>query len=387
MTEASAVRASVRLPRADFALELDFAAPARGITGILGPSGSGKTTLLRCIAGLEPDCRGTVTVNGDVWQDAQRFVPAHARATGFVFQDARLFPHLTVRRNLEYGARRSARDTPSFPRKRESRDLKELAARLPGHDVETGVTFDEAVELLGLQPLLARKPAGLSAGESQRVALGRALLRAPSVILMDEPLANLDAERRQEVLPFLERLHGRLTVPILYVSHSIDEVVRLCDHLVLMAGGRVRGAGSLQDVLAQPDLVGALGEEFGSLLDGRVHAVDADYELTAIDTAAGRLLVPGRHGAPGQPLRLRILARDVSVTLVAPERTTILNVLPAVIESVQPRGNGQVDLALRVREARLLSRISRRSCELLDLRAGMECYAQVKGAAVKGAGH
>lgn len=358
MTETNAVRADVRLPRDDFALELQFAAPARGITGILGPSGSGKTTLLRCIAGLEPDCRGTVTVNGDTWQNARRFVPAHARATGFVFQDARLFPHLSVQRNLEYGARRSRGG---------------------------GVSFDEAVELLGLRQLLARKPAGLSAGEAQRVALGRALLRAPSVILMDEPLANLDPERRQEVLPFLERLHGRLTVPILYVSHSVDEVVRLCDHLVLMAAGGMRGAGPLQEVLAQPDLAGALGEEFGTILEGRVHAVDAAYELTAIDTPAGRLLVPGRHGAAGQALRLRILARDVSVALAAPERTTILNVLPAVIESVQPRGNGQVDVALRVGGAQLLSRISRRSCELLELRAGMECYAQVKGAAVKGA--
>ena len=357
MTEA-AVRAAVRLPRAEFALELDFAAPARGITGFLGHSGSGKTTLLRCIAGLEPECRGRVAVNGEVWQDERRSVPAHARAVGFVFQDARLFPHLSVHRNLTYGQRRSAGG---------------------------GVGFDEAVELLGLAPLLARKPAGLSAGEAQRVALGRALLRAPSVILMDEPLANLDPERRQEVLPFLERLHARLTVPILYVSHSVDEVVRLCDHLVLMAGGRIRGAGSLQDVLGQPDLIGKLGEEFGSILDGAVRAIDATYELTEIETKAGRFLVPGRHGAPGQALRLRILARDVSVTLAAPAQSTILNVLPATVARLEPRAGGHVDLELRVGEAILLSRISRRSCDLLGLKPGMACYAQVKGAAVRGA--
>jgi len=357
MTEA-AVRADVRLPRPGFALELAFTAPARGITGILGHSGSGKTTLLRCIAGLEPDCRGRVAINDTVWQDDTRFVPAHGRAVGFVFQDARLFPHLTVQRNLVYGQRRSAGG---------------------------GVTFDETVELLGLAPLLARKPAGLSAGESQRVAIGRALLRHPRVILMDEPLANLDPERRQEVLPFLERLHARLTVPILYVSHSVDEVVRLCDHLVLMAGGRISGAGSLQQVLGQADLLGKLGEEFGSILDGAVRAVDAAYELTEIDTAAGRFLVPGRHGAPGQRLRLRILARDVSVTLVAPAQSTILNVLPATVGSVQPRAGGHVDLELRVGEAILLSRVSRRSCDLLGLKPGMACYAQVKGAAVKGA--
>jgi molybdate transport system ATP-binding protein len=359
MTEAAAVRAEVRLPRAGFTLDVRFAAPARGITGILGHSGSGKTTLLRCIAGLEPECRGEVAVNGAVWQDASRFAPPHARAAGFVFQDARLFPHLTVRHNLEYGLRRASGNG--------------------------GVSFDEAVELLGLAPLLARKPAGLSAGEAQRVALARALLRAPSVMLMDEPLANLDPERRQEVLPFLERLHGRLTIPILYVSHSVDEVVRLCDHLVLMAGGRIGGAGSLREVLGQADLVGRLGEEFGTILDGTVHAIDVHYELTGIDTPAGRFLVPGRHGAAGDALRLRILARDVSVALEAPARSTILNVLPAEVASLQQRGGGYVDLELRVGEAMLLSRISRRSAESLDLRPGARCYAQVKGVAVRGA--
>lgn len=358
MTEAAAVRADVRLARDAFALELQFAAPARGITGILGPSGSGKTTLLRCIAGLERDCRGTVAVHGHVWQDAARCLPPHARAVGFVFQDARLFPHLNVRRNLDYGMRRNAAG---------------------------GVGFDEAVELLGLGALLDRKPAGLSAGEAQRVAIGRALLRAPSVILMDEPLANLDPERRQEVLPFLERLHAWLTLPILYVSHSIDEVVRLCDHLVLMAAGRVRGAGPVSDVLAQAELVGALGEEFGSILDGTVRSFDAADELTEIDTAAGRFLVPGRHGAPGHSLRLRIQARDVSVALSAPADSTILNVLATVVEAVNPRAGGHVDLVLRVGEARLLSRISRRSADLLGLKSGTACYAQVKGVAVKGA--
>jgi molybdate transport system ATP-binding protein len=358
MSDAAAVRADVRLARADFALDVRFAAPARGITGILGHSGSGKTTLLRCIAGLEPECRGEVAVNGGVWQDASRFAPPHARAAGFVFQDARLFPHLSVRHNLEYGARRCAGG---------------------------GVTFGEAVELLGLAPLLARKPAGLSAGEAQRIAIGRALLRAPGVMLMDEPLANLDPERRQEVLPFLERLHARLTIPILYVSHSVDEVVRLCDHLVLMAGGRITGAGSLQQVLGQADLIGRLGEEFGTILDGTVRAIDAHYELTEVDTPAGRFLVPGRHGAAGDALRLRILARDVSVALEAPARSTILNVLPAEVASLQPRGGGYVDLELRAGGATLLSRISRRSAELLDLRPGTRCYAQVKGVAVKGA--
>ncbi|MGQ0587520.1 MAG: molybdenum ABC transporter ATP-binding protein [Gammaproteobacteria bacterium] len=357
MNEGTAVRADVRLARETFALELQFAAPARGITGILGPSGSGKTTLLRCIAGLERDCRGTVAVNGAVWQDDARFAPPHQRAVGFVFQDARLFPHLSVRANLEYGMRRSA----------------------PG-----GVTFHEAVELLGLEALLARKPAGLSAGEAQRVAIGRALLRAPSVILMDEPLANLDPARRREVLPFLERLHGRLTLPILYVSHSVDEVVRLCDHLVLMQDGRIGGAGSLQDVLARPDLLGPLGEEAGTVLPGTVRSFDASYELTEIDTPAGRLLVPGRHGEPGHQLRLRILARDVSVALSRAADSSILNILPARVQALSGRDGGHVDVRLQAGEGILLSRMSRRSVDHLGLKPGLECHVQIKGVAVKG---
>ncbi|MGH8442119.1 MAG: molybdenum ABC transporter ATP-binding protein [Nevskiaceae bacterium] len=354
MTDGIAIRADLRLARAAFALELKFTAPARGITGILGHSGSGKTTLLRCIAGLESECRGTVAMNGATWQDATRFVPPHRRAIGFVFQDARLFPHLTVRRNLEYGMRRGAGG---------------------------GVGFDEAVDLLGLAPLLARKPDGLSAGEAQRVAIGRALLRAPSVILMDEPLANIDPGRRREVLPFLERLHGLLTIPILYVSHSIDEVVRLCDHLVLMRDGRVEGAGPLQEVIGQ---AGPLGEEFGSVLRGTVHAIDAGYELTEIDTSAGRLLVPGRHGGPGRQVRLRIQARDVSITLARSTDSSILNVLPARVEAIAPRDGGQVDVQLRAGGAMLWSRISRRSCDQLGLVPGRECHAQIKGVAVRG---
>ncbi|HUR41159.1 MAG TPA: molybdenum ABC transporter ATP-binding protein [Verrucomicrobiae bacterium] len=359
MNDAAAIRARVRLARAGFLLDLDFSAPARGITGILGPSGSGKTTLLRCIAGLEREGVGSVAVAGTVWQDAACFVLPHERAVGFVFQDARLFPHLSVHRNLEYGRRRSADGT--------------------------GVGLDEVIELLGLGALMARKPPGLSAGEAQRVAIGRALLRKPRVVLMDEPLANLDPARRQEILPYLERLHARLTIPILYVSHGIDEVIRLCDHLVLLQAGRVHGAGSVQDVLAQPELVAALGEEFGTILQGTVRSVDANYELTDIDTDAGRILVPGHHGAPGQRLRLRIQARDVSLAIGATGQSTILNVLPAVVESVRPQTGGYVDLELRVGTAVLLSRISRRSSEALGLRPGSACHAQVKGVAVKGA--
>jgi iron complex transport system ATP-binding protein len=239
MTEAAAVRAEVRLPRAGFTLDVRFAAPARGITGILGHSGSGKTTLLRCIAGLEPECRGEVAVNGAVWQDASRFAPPHARAAGFVFQDARLFPHLTVRHNLEYGLRRASGNG--------------------------GVSFDEAVELLGLAPLLARKPAGLSAGEAQRVALARALLRAPSVMLMDEPLANLDPPHQADWMQTTRALvaEGRTVVSVL---HELPMALA-ADELVVMNHGRVVHHGGSSDAATHA----ALEEVFDHRI--RVHRV------------------------------------------------------------------------------------------------------------------
>jgi molybdate transport system ATP-binding protein len=356
MTEAS-VHARVRLDREAFRLDVALEAPERGITGILGASGSGKTTLLRCIAGLEPDCEGEVRVRGALWQGAGVFRPPHQRAVGYVFQEARLFPHLSVLGNLRYGMNRT--DAPLLP-------------------------LSQVVELLGLERLLHSRPVRLSGGEQQRVAIGRALLRNPSVVLMDEPLANLDALRKLEILPFLERLHARLTVPIVYVSHSVEEVSRLCDRLLVLKDGRVEADGELHTVFGRPDLSLPLGEEAGVILDGEVLDYESSDELTRVTTSAGELLVPGRHGAPGARMRLRILARDVSLTLKPPEATTILNVLPAEIESLHEHVGGFMDVRLRAGRDWLLARISRRSCAALGLRGGAACYAQLKGVAVRG---
>ena len=346
----------VKLARDGFSLDAAFALPDTGITGLFGASGCGKTTLLRCIAGLERECRGIVRVRGETWQDADAFVPTHRRAVGYVFQEPRLFPHLTVAGNLRYGMRRS----------------------------EGGaVDHDHIVDLLGLGDLLTRKPARLSGGERQRAAIARALLRKPAIVLMDEPLANLDAARKREILPFLDRLHAEIKVPIVYVSHSLDEVTHLCDHLVVLDRGRIAATGPLHEVLLRGDLPLPAGEEASAVLEVTVDAYDAAYELTRVASPAGALLVPGRHGEPGARLRLRILARDVSLALSPPERSTILNVLPVTVVAVQPGAGGWVTLELAVGEGRLLARVSRRSADTLRLEAGSAAFAQLKGVAVR----
>lgn len=349
----------IRVERDTFSLAAAFAIPAPGITGLFGRSGCGKTTLLRCIAGLEPASRGVVRVQGETWQDAGRFVPPHRRAAGYVFQEPRLFPHLSVAGNLHYGMRRAAAGSAG------------------------AVDFDHVVELLGLGHLLARRPARLSGGERQRAAIARALLRRPRIILMDEPLANLDSARKQEILPFLDRLHAEVSLPILYVSHSLDEITHLCDRLVVLDAGRVTAAGPLQDVLLRDDLPLPAGEEAGAVVEGTVREYDAEYEMTRVAVSAGELLIPGRHGRIGSHTRLRILARDVSLALSRPEATTILNILPAEIDAVHPQPGGYVAVRLRCGIDRLVARISRRSLEKLAIRPGMRVYAQLKGVAVR----
>lgn len=342
--------------RGEFTLAAAFDLPRTGITGIFGPSGCGKTTLLRSIAGLERDCHGRVVVQGETWQDEKTFLPPHRRAAGYVFQEPRLFPHLTVERNLRYGQCRNG----------------------PGE-----VGFDQVVELLGIAPLLARKPASLSGGERQRAAIARALLRNPRLVLMDEPLANLDTERKQEILPFLERLHARIDLPILYVSHSLDEISHLCDRMVVLNAGRVVATGSLQEVLARDDIALPAGEEHGAVLEGRIEGYDAEYELTRIEISAGMLFVPGQHGAAGNRVRLRVLARDISLALERPTASSILNILPVRVTALHPRPGGFVSVLLEAGTEPLQARISRRSVETLGLAPGTEAYAQLKSVAVR----
>ena len=348
------------LERADFSLDIDLQVPMRGITGIFGESGSGKTTVLRCVAGLERPSLGKLVVDGEVWQDqaANVSLAIHERRIGYVFQEPRLFWHLNVRRNLEYGLRRTR-------------------AR------QNGFEFDQIVDLLGLDKLLHRAPAELSGGEAQRVAIARALLRAPRLMLMDEPLAALDRTRKDEIMPFLDRLHAQLSVPILYVSHNIEEVCRLCDHLVVMEGGRVLAAGEIQSVLVRLDLPLLAGEDAGSVIRCTVKGYDAEYELTQLGFSGGMFVVPGRSGELGEELRVRIGAHEVSLCGDRARHSTILNIIPATVERIQPIEGPLVMVRLLAGSDRLTARITRRSCDELDLKKGDEVLVQIKAVAVR----
>ena len=348
------------LERRQFRLDVEFSIPVHGITGIFGASGGGKTMLLRCIAGLEREARGRLTIDSQVWHDdlAKIFVPPHERRIGYVFQEARLFPHLSVAANLAYGQRRN-------------------------RSAHSAIGFEEVTELLDLQALLDRKPRELSGGESQRVAIGRALLRAPAVVLMDEPLASLDEPRKREILPFLDRLHAELSVPILYVSHDLDEITRLCDHLVTMESGRVLASGELSDVLNEPSGVFLTDGQRSSVLNGRIESYDDAYDLCQVNIDGMVLTVVGGKREVGAAVRLRVLARDVSLARAAPEETTILNVIPVRVESLPVGTKPYVQVSLSCGANQLMAQITRRSCDELGLRIGDHVFAQIKAVAVK----
>lgn len=354
------IKARLMLERPGFTLDVDLQLPGRGVTALFGPSGCGKTTCLRAIAGLTRAHPGHVVVHGEVWQDdAQRIWRAtHERALGYVFQEASLFDHLNVRHNIDYGLKR----TPPTRRK---------------------VALEQAVELLGISHLMDRKPDALSGGERQRVAIARALVTSPRLLLMDEPLAALDAQRKTELLPYLERLHQALDIPVLYVSHAIDEVARLAAHMVLMRDGRVLASGRTEDMLVRLDLPLAHGDAAASVVDGTVSGYDAHDHITTVQFAGGHLLLstPAARRA-GEPVRLRIQARDVSLTLMAQEGTSILNILPATVAQVSEDSTGQCMVALDVGPTRLLARVTQRSALALALVPGKAVFAQVKGIAI-----
>jgi molybdate transport system ATP-binding protein len=363
------IEASLRLARGAFSLAVDLRLPARGVSALFGPSGCGKTTLLRALAGLERGA-GRVAFGDVVWQDdaSGHFVPTHRRALGYVIQEAALFAHLDVRANLAFGERRAAGDGPRIP--------------LP-----------RVVELLGIGALLGRRTSTLSGGERQRVAIARALAAAPRLLLMDEPLAALDVARKAEILPTLERLHQELALPIVYVTHAIDEVARLADHLVLLDAGRVRASGALAELLARPELPLARQDDAGVVIEARVAEHDGAYGLARIEFAGGALWVgrsERRADALGQRVRARVLARDVSVTREAATATSILNIVPVRLEAAH---SDAATCLLRLAcghdapatgDARLLARITRRSFDTLGLRTGDRLYAQVKGVALMG---
>nr|Q47CB7.1 RecName: Full=Molybdenum import ATP-binding protein ModC [Dechloromonas aromatica RCB] len=353
------IKARFRVDRSDFTLDVDLSLPGRGITALFGHSGSGKTTCLRAMAGLERASAGYFALGDEVWQDESRghFIPVHRRALGVVFQEASLFPHLSVRGNMEFGLKRKTTGTTRF-------------------------SLPEIAELLGIAHLLNRPPDQLSGGERQRVAIARALLAAPKILLMDEPLAALDLKRKLEILPYLERLHSELAIPIIYVSHAPDEVARLADHLVLLDAGRVVASGALNQVLSRIDLPAAFADDAGVVIEATVAEHEVD-DLTRLEFPGGAIYVSRRHEPVGTPLRCRIHARDVSLTLLPQMQSSILNCVSASVVDLAPTDTpGHVLVKLDVTGEPLLARITRRSAEKLEIRPGLALRAQIKAVAL-----
>jgi len=351
------IEARFRIDQGDFTLDVDLSLPAQGVSSLFGPSGCGKTTLLRAIAGLEHHRDGYLKVGDMVWQEAGLFVPPHQRPLGYVFQEASLFPHLSVRRNLEYGVRRVA-------------------------ESERRVSLEQAIELLEIGQLLERKPDTLSGGERQRVAIARALAVSPSLLLMDEPLAALDVNRKQEILPYIESLHQDLDIPVIHVSHSPDEVARIADHLVLLESGHVVASGDVHEIFTRLDLPPALDSDAAAIIEAVVTGHDETYHLTYLEFAGGRVTVPREDLRVGSQVRLKLAARDVSLTLEHQSGTSILNIFPAVIDEITAEGSAQVTVRLLAGDAPVLARITKKSAADLALKPGKAVYAQVKSVAL-----
>lgn len=349
------IEARFRVEWQGFTLDVDLTLPAHGVSALFGHSGSGKTTLLRCVAGLERPRTGRLVVGGEIWQDGARGLPTHRRPIGYVFQEASLFPHLTVMGNLRYGMKRV-------------------------HGA-SGVDLDHVIDLLGIGPLLERKPERLSGGERQRVGMARALAVSPRVLLMDEPLAALDDQRKQEILPYLDRLHDELKIPVIYVSHSLDELARLADYMVYMKGGQALATGPIGQVVTTLGLRFGFGGEAESLIEATVADHDGDYALTYLDSPLGRVTVPRKDLAAGHPVRLRIFAHDVSITLTRETDTSILNIFPVTVEEVIAYRESQVLVKLGSGGASVLSCITAKSAALLNLSPGKPVFAQVKSIA------
>jgi len=351
------IEARFCIDRGDFILDVDLSIPAQGVTAIFGASGCGKTTLLRAIAGLEQHDHGFLKVGNMIWQENNHFVPPHQRPLAYVFQEASLFTHLNVRRNLEYGIKRVAK-------------------------TERKISLDEAIDFLGIGHLLDRKPDTLSGGERQRVAIARALAVSPRLLLMDEPLAALDLRRKHEILPYLESLHNELDIPVIYVSHSPDEVARLADHLVLLEAGRIVATGDIHEMFTRLDLPLAHGGDAEAIIDATVVEHDDHYHLTYLDFSGGRFTVARKDLPVGSSVRLRVAARDVSLTLEQQSNTSILNIFPATIDAITNEGLAQVTVRLLIAGVPMLARVTRKSVEILELRPGKQVYAQAKSVAL-----
>lgn len=347
------------LTRPCFKLQLNCELPDTGVTALFGRSGSGKTTLLRCIGGLERARWAEIHFNGEVWQRGRHFVPPHRRPVAYVFQEPSLFPHLDVRGNLEYGLRRVQ------PEKRR-------------------IQLETAVSLLNLPELLERRADQLSGGQKQRVAIARALLASPQLLLMDEPLSSLDLESRAEILPHLERLYDELSIPIVYVSHAIGEVMRIADHLALLEDGRLRAVGPLRDLLSRPDLPVAHLQDAGSVIEGVIVKHDTHYHLSFVAIAGGAQFAVSLRNLPiGHRVRVRIAASDVSLALNPPRLTSTINVLPVTVLGISADHDlAQTLVRLEAGETPLLARITRLSADRLGIVPGLSLHAQIKAVAM-----
>jgi molybdate transport system ATP-binding protein len=341
----------------DFLVSASLDLPGRGITALFGPSGCGKTSLLRALAGLDRHPEGYLKVGGLLWQGPDTFLPPHRRPIGYVFQEASLFEHLSVGGNLAYGLKRVP----------------------PG---DRRIPLERAIALLGIGPLLQRRPATLSGGERQRVAIARALAVSPRLLLMDEPLAAVDRERRQEILPWIEALHRELDIPIVYVSHIAEEVSQLADHLVLMRGGRILASGDVHELFTRLDLPLALEADATSVIEATVCGHDEEYRLTRLEFPGGQLTLTRQALAIGSPVRLRLAARDVSLTLERQSGTSILNILPVTVDDISLDDSAQVTVRLLAANVPILARVTRKSALELGLQPGLGVFAQVKSIAL-----
>ena len=350
------IECKIKVQLESFMLDANFSIPDRGITVVFGPSGSGKTTLLRAIAGLEKSDKGFLKIGDSVWQKGEDFLATHKRQIGYVFQDAALFDHLDVKGNLNFVIKRAI-------------GLKE--------------DFIESIHnLLEIKTLLNRTTTQLSGGERQRVAIARALLTNPKILLLDEPLSALDLKRKNEILPYLDSIHNDLEIPILYVTHSQDEMSRLADHLLLIEDGNIIGSGPVNDMLTRFDMPLSHGGDAVSIIEAEVLKRDSEFNLMHLDFLGGQFIVPDNSFPVQTKVRIRVVARDVSLTKSKQVDTSILNIFPAMVQEIVNEGEAQVMVRLQIKETILLACITRKSSYKLRLEKGSEVFVQVKSVAI-----
>ncbi|MCV2403851.1 molybdenum ABC transporter ATP-binding protein [Marinomonas sp. C2222] len=343
----------------DFSLHLDLDIPSTGVTAIFGPSGSGKTTLLRCIAGLEDRLTGNISLHDDEWLSPSSCLPPHKRPVGYVFQEANLFPHLTAKSNLEFACKRATKVTPS-------------------------ISYEEVIQLLNIAPILSHYPSELSGGERQRVAIARALLIQPKLLLMDEPLTALDETLKQEILPYLEKVCRQANMPILYVSHSLDEVIRLADSMIVLDKGRVIEQGNTQDLLGQLGTAFSHHQGASVVISGKVSERLEEWGLSRLEVNGQDIKIQSGEEKVGDTLRIRVQAKDVSLTLAEDEKSSILNRLKVSVDDIarDPKDQSMVLVRLLAGDTPILARITRLSAHTLDLKKGQHTIAQIKSVAL-----